>query len=312
MRKTLSVVGLSLGLWLFVWSLGVHVTFMRAESGHFLEASVLPWPDMKEFIRGSILRSYNGHFTPVAFLLELGQARLFQATGWLWMARQMLVLGLLAASIMWLITRVSKSQLLGFSISLAFVCQPTMVELAMWPFMALQLLCLAVMAGAAIFLAKFAEDGRDQDLACFLGLGYLTMHLFGVGAAISVAANITAGTLVLQQRVRMRARTILLLGAVLLTAIHGYMMARWTEPGSGPAVPLGQSFLRFGVLFLESIYSAVRGGWGNGGFVWPRTDVLAMQGTYGLALLAALLLALWRLRARAAVRPLHVRAGCIL
>lgn len=314
------VIGSAILLGVFFKAVGMDVGMFRGESGLYLAFSSASEEMQRDFISHFVLTTYNGHFNPMIFWLEFQQAKVFQARGTLWFWRQMLVLSMLGTALGWMafnLFRVGGGKLLpaavvGASVATFFIAQPIFLDLAMWPFMAFQFICLALMAVSAIFLMKFATNRKTQDLAGFLYSSYATMHASGVGAAVSAAALATALILIfiyhLDEKSGLRktkSRIIVLAIAAIFTSGHGLFMVAgehstpgadiaidalqgrtimvdsYREPPIKSPIALSQSAVRFGLLFEGSVDSSIRSLWGNGGYVWPRLDVAKMQGAYG-------------------------------
>jgi hypothetical protein len=304
----LLILAVALVFGVYARSLGVQIGFFRAESGLYLNMAFAPWQEQWSFVRSLILSSYNGHFAPVVFLGELLQSRVFGADEWLWFLRQMLVVGILGAACMAFVYQVARTVMPARTAMLAgsgggsfFLFQPVMIDLINWPFMAFQMLCLALMAMSAYFLARYLSAQRRGDFAAFLLIGYSTMQVFGVGAAMSASALLT-GAIALLVLLRtkelssadIRHGIVVLLIATGLTLLHGLLMVRGIpDQNAGVTLPLSVNAIRFFALLMESILSGAQSLWANGGFAWPRTDVRDMQAVYGLGVfvIAAVIMA---------------------
>lgn len=283
---------------LFCQEAGLNVLMLRAESGRYLEAAQTVGAERAKFIAEKITSSYSGHFTPIAFWLELEQSRIFNTHSERWFGRQMLAVGVLGLSIVWLLARVGRTQGLrwegatvGVGAALLYIFQPATIEMAMWPFMVMQFVCLTGMACAASFFVRYTQTHKERDFVGFVLCAYATMHAFGVGASISVAALAIGFVLaVLQFHMGLldRRRLFRLLGwlavATILTTAHGYMMVSLPDQVEGESVDAAVSIMRFGMLFVDSLFGGMRSLWANGGYGWPRNDVLWTQGAYGLSL----------------------------
>ena len=308
---------------------GVDVGMFRAESGLYLAFAYANDTLQSDFISRFILTAYNGHFTPLIFGLEFVQAKIFQANSALWFWRQMIALSLLAASLGWLAFQVFRfgggkffySAVSGFSVAIFFIAQPIFLDLAAWPFMAFQFICLALMGAASMFLVRFIVGRRTADLTGFLLSAYSTMHASGVGAAISAAALVTSLILIaifyLEKNRGCRetkSRLIIWVVAAILTVGHGLLMVSSdglipsaqlaidaVSEGAGVlavssdtsipkiAVSLAHSATRYGALFEGSVDSSIRSLWANGGYVWPRLDIVGMQSVYGAGMVLVFL-----------------------
>ncbi len=293
MRRLLVSAGLVLALTLFIGAFykasGLHVNPFRAESGVYLASA--HGPDKSAFLRKYVISPYNGHFTPVVFGAEFAQARILGASerGWFW--RQMLVLGLLGAALVRFANLVfSKAGLSpGPAAACAvlsaciFIFQPTIVELAAWPFMSFQLLCLTCAGMAAYYVTRLCESAARRDLVLFLFWGYAAMHCFGVGAAISAAAVGVGGLIVWALRM-LRSSWGIVAGFATLTVLHAYVMSRSAGQDFGQPLPLSVNVERFGAFFVGSVYAGVRSLWANGRFPWPNVEAFTVDSVYGVGL----------------------------
>jgi hypothetical protein len=286
----------TLGFGIYCRSLGLHADFLRAESGLYLNMAFVDSDSRWAFVRGFLTGSYNGHYTPLAFLAELGFARLFGATEHLWFWRQMLVAGALGTALAFSGYRLSRASHLSVATSVVcaaalgtfFLCQPIMLEILSWPFMAMQLIALALTAASIASLASYVTSHRVSHFAWFIGLAYGSMHFFGVGLAISLAAIVTAGSLSIWLGVFGRRERAILVIATLATAGHAFMMLHnGTVPAQmGEPLSIAGNLSRFGMVLMDSIYAALRSMWASGGFVWPRMDVMGSEAVYGFGLMA--------------------------
>ncbi|WP_439684876.1 hypothetical protein MNJPNG_05040 [Cupriavidus oxalaticus] len=279
-------------------ALGIRIGFLRAESGLYLDMAFARTGVQLDFIRDYMLRSYNGHFTPVVFVSELLQSKLYRTREWAWYARQMFVCGMLGTAITWLgyqVTRAAGLSILGaLSVGVFtaafFLCQPMMLELVTWPFMALQILMLATMAAAGGMLMAFVKTSRIPAFASFLVLSYSTMHIFGVGAATSASALATAGAVLWLLRDEddispegLRAAAKWMAVAAAMTAVHAVVMVKGanTPSATGDAVSMTENVRRFGWLLMDSIYAGLRAMWASGGMQWPDMRVGDIEAVYG-------------------------------
>lgn len=311
-------------LGLFFRALGLDVGFFRGESGFYLAFSAATPEMQRNFISHFVLKTYNGHFNPLIFWLEFQQAKLFQTHAALWFWRQMFVLSMLGCSVGWLAFQAFRagggarvrSSIAGASVAVVFIAQPIFLDLAMYPLMAFQFICLTLMAVSAICLMRFVASRKTQDLCGFLFASYAAMHASGVGAAISAAALATAAALVLifhfdkmPRAGKTKPALIAIAVAAVLTAGHGLLMVAGdsSTPGSDaviialenrslmadfhrelpikPPLSAGQNLVRFGALFEGVVDSSIRSLWANGGYVWPRLDVAKIQAVYGFGTL---------------------------
>lgn len=287
--------------------LGIDIGIFRAESGIYLAFSYATPEMQKDFISKFVWISYNGHFAPIIFWLEFMQSKLFQANGELWFWRQMFSLSLMASSITFLViwlsryfgSRKAASIVVAISTALIFVSQPIFLDLVSWPFMGLQFLCISLMGLAALFLFRFCVTRQSGDLAGFLFSSYATMHVSGVGFSISASA-LAVSTIVIallhlsdrDESKKIRTRLLLLSASAFLTLCHAVIMVTGGAPAKQleSSVDLSHSIYRFGTLFQGSIDAAIKSLWSNGGYVWPRVDLVSVQGIYGVGLAFALIL----------------------
>lgn len=328
---------------------GLYTNFLRVESGWFVDLAHADMADLRRFAWIWITHSYNGHFAPVAFVSELLQSRLIGASEKIWFWRQMFVVATLGTAIALAARRLARTAPVStigatiFAVSSAvfFLCQPFILELASWPFMALLLMSLAMSALAVVFLVDFAV-GRDPNrLLFFLLAAYGAMHFSGVGAAMSGAAILVAVLLVVEMKARgalsddgLRRSVQFILSAVILNVLHAALMLHDTdgdvrlqmvremfslkqevlaEPPVQPPTVL-QALMRLGLLFMDSAFAGLRAMWGSGGgFVWPRFDIdtSPTEAVYALAFFVMVSLGLGGIlaKARSEAKP-HLLASC--
>jgi len=263
-----------------------------------------------------MLSPYNGHFIPLAFMAEFLQAKLYGTSEAFWFSRQMLVCGTLGAACGHYIYRVASdvvpprhAMVAAVGGSAFFLFQPFMLEMVSWPFMVFQLLALTLTAVSASSLAQYVQNPRPRTFLAFVFLAYSTMHVSGVGAAVSVAALATAACVLTAQSISdtisdsdRRICYVGLFAVAILTVGHGLIMTVETSPASPPGGPLTLQFqaARFFSLLMDSSYAATRAMWANGGFPWPRLDVQRIEAVYGFGLAASVAMILLGLLCRAA------------
>lgn len=303
----LSVLGFGILFWVIFKFFGIEITLFRAESGEYLINSNASPADQQQFISQRMLSPYNGHFTPVAFFLEFLQTKLFQVNSNLWFLRQIFVLSMLATVVTYLASSVSKvagssarcSAIFGISLALFYIAQPIYLDLVAWPFMVFQILSLAVMGASCFFMVKFCVQKQTSDFAKFLFFAYATMHIFGVGLAMSVAALCTGLLMLLALRLgpetdtrHSRSRWLVFFTALLFTTVHASIMTSTDDASSIYMHPVStiHTANRFGALFEGTFGFSLKSLWANGGYVWPRLDLVAAQGIYGLTLFLVLLI----------------------
>lgn len=299
----LAVVSATALFGIYCRSLGIHVLFLNAESGLYLEMAFASPEQQSAFIRTHMLRSYNGHFAPLAFLAELMQSKLFGTRESAWFWRQMLACGLLgtaAGTLVALSARASGMSLrvsvaIGVASAMFLLCAPRIIELVMWPFMVMQLAMLALTAAAACALLRFVDTRAPARFALYLLLAYATMHVFGIGAAISASALLTGAVVVWLLRTAgeidaAAARRLAQLLAVffILTGVHAWMMTGAAEAATDPAtLTLSDHLRRFTWLFYGSLHAGARALWTRHGMPWPDLSRGDTDAVYGGALLVA-------------------------
>ncbi|WP_386340945.1 hypothetical protein O4D10_04190 [Xanthomonas citri pv. citri] len=287
----------------YAWS-GLNIQPFRAESGVFIAWA---WgDDRSQFLREYIFAAYNGHFTPLQFGAELLQARLFGASERLWFWRQMVLLGLLGAALAWLSRTVLQAMgnsrhvclIAGYALALMFLLQPAVAELASWPFMSAQLLCLTCAAMGLLNLVRVCGLQRHEAAVWALAWSYASMHFLGLGIAISAAMLACIGVAAWCYRWPARRWRVVAVFAA-LTVLHGMAMAHSAQP-STLAVHFSTLVKRFGALYMGFAHGGLQALWASGRFRWPDVESFPIDAIYGLALLAAALTAAvvmaWRAR----------------
>ncbi len=298
----LCVIGITVLFGIYCRSLGIHVLFLNAESGLYLEMAFASPEQQSGFIATHMLRSYNGHFTPLAFLAELLQAKRFGSNESAWFWRQMLACGLLGAAAGVLVSLSARaagmtrfaSWATGVAGAVFLLCAPRMIDLVMWPFMVLQLAMLTLTAAAACTLMRFIDLRTPTVFAAYLLLAYATMHVFGIGAAVSGSALLTGAVAVWLMRdageidvATQRRLAALIAVFFVLTAVHGLWMIGSDVPTDPVPLTFRDNLRRFAWLFYGSLYAGARALWARGGMPWPDLS----HGDADIVLGAALLLA---------------------
>lgn len=278
----------------------------KAESGWFI-ARAWATGERMDFIQSFLFKAYNGHYTPVFFSLEFLQARLFGANAMLWFGRQMLVLGLLATSLSVLCRSAcafgdfnrGTVRILSATFPLIFILQPTVLELAAWPFMAAQLLCLACASMSASYALRLIRSSRRRDATLSLAWAYGSMHLFGIGLTFSATALVVVTAIIWAQRLPVRFLWPVAAFAA-ATCVHAVLMATNGSPSLAEPQTLSTSLGRFGALYMGSVQSGARSLWANGRFPWPNPATYDVDAVYGIALMTCMVtvfgLLLWRAR----------------
>ena len=305
----LSIVVLTVLFGVYCRSLGIHVLFLNAESGLYLEMAFASPEQQIGFVKTHVLRSYNGHFAPLAFLAELVQSRLLGTSERAWFWRQMVACGLLGSAAGALIALSARAASMtqrascatGFAGAVFLLCAPRIIELVMWPFMVMQLAMLGLTAAAGCALLRFLDRRSPTPFAVYLLLAYATMHLFGVGAAISGSALLTGAVIVWLMRDAgaidaVTARRLARLIAVffVLTAVHGWWMIGGSDAPTDPAGPLSvrENVRRFAWLFFGSVFAGARALWARGDMPWPDLSSGDADAVLGAALLLGSMTAL--------------------
>jgi hypothetical protein len=270
-------------------SLNIHVNPFRAESGVWLQMAFAPAAIQWDLIYLTFFSSYNGHYLPIVFLAEFGQAKVFGTNEPLWFWRQMLVVGMFAVACATFAYYIARTVLptawaitFAFGACFFFLFQPYVLEMVTWPMMAMQFLALTLMILSASMLVRYLNKPSTGRLGIFVLLGYASMHASGVGIAMSGAALFTGASLLVIFKYAeavsendVRGGLIALAGAAALTATHGYMMVRGAPVPQAVGEPLSMLgiAIRFFALLMDSIYAGLRSIiWANGGLTSPRFD----------------------------------------
>jgi hypothetical protein len=298
----LTIVALTGLFGVYCRSLGIHVLFLNAESGLYLEMAFAGPEQQIGFIKTHVIRSYNGHFAPLAFLAELLQSKLFGTSERAWFWRQMFACGLLGSAAGALVALSARaagmaqhaSWAIGAASAVFLLCAPRIIELVMWPFMVMQLAMLALTAAAACTLLRFLDRRTPTLFAVYLLLAYATMHVFGVGAAISGSALLTGAVVVwlLRDAGEIDAATARRLAQLIafffvLTALHGWWMIGGSDAPTESAGPLSvrENVRRFAWLFFGSLFAGARALWARGDMPWPDLSGGDADAVMGAALL---------------------------
>lgn len=128
---------------------------------------------------------------------ELLNAWLIGPDEFWWSVRQAAALGAMAVASTFAVmsARMTKNPkessttglLFGATFSLAFSVHPFVLELVSWPFMWMQIACLACMALSLYWLTRFIAVPSKRAALLAALFAYASMHFFGVGLAISAA-----------------------------------------------------------------------------------------------------------------------------
>lgn len=244
----------------FYAAFGLPIELFRAESGLFLAAARQGIEAAAMELSGFLTRSYNGHYIPVAAAAEMGMSLLFGGHGALWFGRQILAMAALMIGVAFMVFQAATSHASPrWSASLAAASavlaglNVTMATLLPWPFMALQLICMALAAFAGGFTIRFARSNAVADAWWACGLGYAAMHFNGVGLAGSLTALLLVAMIAGLARNRAATRALLVFGAI--TVVHAALMARGQN--SGMSIDLARLLFHFAVLYGVQLIQSV-------------------------------------------------------
>ena len=224
------------------WSfIGLNVQWLRAQSGQYLIISSHDIKYILSFMASRFLNSYNGHYTPILFSLEIAQSLIYGTNEILWTIRQAMGFSLLSlVTFMTFRSALQNSQgtmianFVAFCVTAIFMLQPLMLDLASWPFMIMQILFMALFLLAAYHLISFGRTpAKASSLWLATACGYGTMHCLGTGLA--VALSLIACLIVLlilsycdhgELREQRRHLIWTLTALSILTSVHALMMLR--------------------------------------------------------------------------------------
>ena len=289
------------------------MNFFRAESGWFLVESVSSKERQDKFQRDFFMRSYGGHYTPLAFIAEFQAAKLAGTNESFWKWRQILVLGLVAAALCGTVSGIaSLFQLsrwggwaIGAALAAGAVFRPEVMELISWPFMIFQLLWIAFFIPAlyaAVRVASAPEQSRWPWIAVLSACASLQVSGLGLVTVAAVSAVFFGLLLVAMHspsamygphRKRIATALITLLG---VAAIHGWAMLHLLPPHPTFSAPF-RSICRLFLGFIANLAAAAahtfmataisEPDWRSLGYAWP----------YGVLVIAAsVLLIFWLVR----------------
>jgi hypothetical protein len=229
-------------------------------------------------MRRFFTKSYNGHYSPLAFYTELKLTYLIGPRETFWKWRQLGAVSVLATCFFFLaytVARIHRIRHWGAvacaaGVSGVFVFQPLMRELIAWPFLVLQVAAAAVSALALYALVQWVKKPTNRKwIWLAVTFSYLSMHLVGYGLATVLAtaavlgaclAGIYSGQLKEFFPVR-RTLLIALITMLLFAGIHGACMEFLRRAplfrSSGPPVDI-TSVLTFCVsLFLSAVRALI-------------------------------------------------------
>lgn len=225
-------------LWLFLAAIVYWRTesnFLRAESGWYLCLSHSP-PDLQQrFMKLWATSSYNGHYTPVAFISEFVTARFVGTRAPFWKWRQITVVALLATILSGLTSDFGR--LLGLSppkrvlsaaaLTALFVFQPGMTDFIAWPFLIFQLLWLLLTFVALASLMKTVERPDSASWPWLaIGAAYGSLNFVGLGlTTVGATAAVLAGLLSWEYRTARSKKLVMpLVTLLIVSALHAFLM----------------------------------------------------------------------------------------
>jgi hypothetical protein len=243
----------------------IPIQFLRGESGFMLTLTANP-PARDHYFSLYLRHSYNGHYTPLAFMAEWVQARLLGTSELAWLLRQAAVVTLLflaifnfARQLFHHFGRIGYVYAVGTA-SIACMTIP-MLEMASWPFMVMQMLCMSLAFLCASKLVRFAHTQRRADLAMALMIGYASMHVFGVGLAVSVSAIAACCVMLTISRQWSPRMAVYVVAIFAMTTAHAVMMLRVSDAEAGPSIHAGFVLENFGSYFIHCFYEGIKSFW---------------------------------------------------
>ena len=315
----------------------VHILFSRNENC-WLEMDVQEgMPGIFAKLRFAFTNSYNGHYTPLFFCLELAYTALFGISEAWWRFSQLFMLALLAVALMELFDlpaqQISHRRTIRFWVSFGltapFIFSPLIIDFEGWPFESGQVLWAALTVASVTWASKAILESKDgkvsmRALSISFALGYGSLHILGLG--VSTMAGWFAVWFVLLfdafQR-KLPAAYLQRLGVVggigmVVTIAHGSLMFLLLQK---PAVPPPYAALGFRHFIFQSLgytsnllVDSLRALWGADGWPYPHGEFLPQDWAYGLG--AILLLAtcgsFWFLSHRARPAPTTLCRVCWL
>jgi hypothetical protein len=217
------------------------INFLRAESGWFLREAHADDRTRQAFEAEFFTHSYNGHYTPLAFVAEARTARLLGTAGEWWRARQIIALSAVAAILVLAARSIGAAfgvaplarTAIASLVASAAVFQPLMLEFIGWPCMVLQRVWLGLLISTLDALVKVATSTEKTRWAWVAALtAYTSMHATGLGliAVAAVGSSLFAVLVVCRATScsdfanHSRGITAAALTMLLLAAIHGSAM----------------------------------------------------------------------------------------
>lgn len=298
----ISILILTVVYWSFI---GLNIQWLRAESGQYLIISSYDINSILSFMASRFSNSYNGHYTPILFNLEIVQSFILGTNEILWKIRQAMGFSLLSlVTFMTFRSALQNNQgtviasFVAFCVTAVFMLQPLMLDLVSWPFMMMQILFIALFLLAAYHLISFGRTpAKASSLWLATACGYGTMHCLGTGVA--VALSLIACLLVLlilsycdhgELREQRRHLIWTLTALSILTSVHALMMLRTPDVDvSTTGVGIVEAVRRLGGLFPAILFNSVRAMWAPQGFPWPNAKAIGSDAVYGWAMISMLL-----------------------
>ena len=288
---------------LAVCAIAYHRTpenFLRAESGWYLFLSQ-SGPDVRHGFRKMLVtRSFNGHFTPLAFLGEFETARILGTRAGVWRWRQIIALagvGSVLALVVYCAGRALEASRWhaafgAAGVTAVLILQPWMREFVAWPFMFLQLMWLMLSGAALLALLKAVRSPeRVRWPWCAAASAYASMHALGLGlATVAATATALAGLVVLRRREAGGNRNSTAAVAVLLMLGigHALLMLALTPgvPKGGGALPVFSDLAASAFGFAAHFLRASLQGLASGVKHEIHPSLLRHEWAYGVAVVA--------------------------
>ena len=297
------------GIFLLWWILTTFVyhrtqsNFLRAESGWYLFLSQSTPAVQHAFEKNSLTKSYNGHYTPLAFLAEFATAKLIGTHAGFWKWRQITVLALLA-TVLFLCARKSAyalqlsrpiANLSSAGLTAILIFQPQMRDFIAWPFMILQLFWLLFTVMALLSLVQMAR--RPAEILwpwLATGAAYASLHCLGLGIATVAATAVVLAGIWLGTRHRLAPAlpkiSVPLLSMIGVASLHAIVMLKFTRPSETMTPSPGWepiSFFMAALSFIPNYLFATLRGLFSTAEPPPGAWQSTLDWPYGLAILLA-------------------------
>lgn len=289
---------------LIVCTIAYHRTpenFLRAESGWYLFLSQ-SGPEVRHGFRKMLVtRSFNGHFTPLAFLAEFETARLVGTRAGVWRWRQIIALAGVGSVLALVVYRAGRAleasrwhaAFGAAGVTAVLILQPWMREFVAWPFMFLQLMWLMLSSAALLALLEAIRSPERARWPWFAAASaYGSMHALGLGLA-TVAATATAlvGLILIRRRAGGANKSDTAAVAVLLILGVGHAILMLTlspgAPKGGGALPHLSNFAANTFGFAAHFLRAALQGLATGVKHGIDPSLLRHEWAYGVAVAAA-------------------------